>query len=91
MRSRRGTRDPQAGLVYHAVVEGEHADVPAVVDVVASDDGIPVVLHPDARQRVVADLVIFINPLKRREEVEFRPSPCIFTGARRCCVPERDL
>lgn len=34
---------------HHAVVEGEHAHVPPVVDVVASDDGVAVVLHPDPR------------------------------------------
>lgn len=57
------SRPGAAAPLYHAVVEGEHAHVPAVVDVVASDDGIPVVLHPDPGQRVVADLVVFVNPL----------------------------
>lgn len=48
---------------YHAVVEGEHAHVAPVVDVVASDDGVAVVFHPDSRQRVVANLIIFVNSL----------------------------
>lgn len=34
--------------IYHAVIEGEHADVASVVDVVTSNDGITVVLHPNS-------------------------------------------
>ena len=45
------------------MVEGEHPHVSAVVDVVPSDDGVAVVLHPDARQRVVGDLVVLVHAL----------------------------
>ena len=34
--------------IYHAVIEGEHADVSSVVDVVTSNDGVTVVFHPDS-------------------------------------------
>lgn len=33
---------------YHAVIEGEHADISSVVDVVTSNDGIAVVFHPNS-------------------------------------------
>ena len=45
------------------MVEREHAHVSAMVDVVPSNDGVAVVLHPDARQRVVGDLVVLVHPL----------------------------
>lgn len=32
---------------HHAVVKREHADISAMMDVVASDDGVAVVFHPD--------------------------------------------
>lgn len=45
------------------MIEGEHSDVSAVVDVVAPDDGVAVVLHPNPREGIVADLIIFIYAL----------------------------
>lgn len=57
---------------YHAVVKGEHAHVSAVVDVVPSDDRVAVVLHPDAGQSVVGDLVVFVNSLNdKKKKVSF--------------------
>lgn len=56
---------------YHAVVKGEHAHVSAVVDVVPSDDRVAVVLHPDAGQSVVGDLVVFVNSLNDKKKKGF--------------------
>ena len=52
--------------IYHAVVKREDADVSTVVDVVAPYDGVAVVFHPDARERIVADLVVFVDALQHR-------------------------
>jgi len=54
----------EVAVVHHAVVEGEHAHVSAVVDVVAPYDGVAMVLHPDAHQGVVADLVVLVDALR---------------------------
>lgn len=35
-------------FIYHAVVKGEHSNVSPVVDVVTSNDGVPVVFHPNS-------------------------------------------
>lgn len=45
------------------MVEGEHPHISAMVDMVPSDDGVAVVFHPDARQRVVGDLVVLVHSL----------------------------
>lgn len=34
--------------IYHAVVKGEHSDVPSMVDVVSSNNGITVVFYPNS-------------------------------------------
>ena len=52
--------------VSHAVVEGENADVAAVVNVVATHNRIGVVLHPHARQGVSTYLVVFVGALHER-------------------------
>lgn len=54
--------------IYHAVVEGKHPDVPSVMNVVSSDDGVAVVFHPDACQSIVGDLVVLIYTLEREGE-----------------------
>ena len=55
-------RRSRVGL-YHAMVKREHPHISAVVDVVSSDDGVAVVFHPDACQRVVGDLVVLVHSL----------------------------
>ena len=52
--------------VAHAVVEGEYADVAAVVNVVSPHNRIRVILHPNARQRVATDLVVLVCTLRER-------------------------
>ena len=49
--------------IAESVVEGEDADVAAVVDVVAPHDRVGVILHPYAGQGVAADLVVFVETL----------------------------
>jgi len=49
--------------LYLAIVEREYADIAAVVYVVAPHDGVGVILHPDAGQRVPTDLIILIQAL----------------------------
>lgn len=51
---------------YHAVVKRENAHISAVMDVVPSDDWVAVVFHPDTSQRIVRDLVVFINSLNEK-------------------------
>ena len=53
--------------MYHAMVESEDPHISSVVDVVASDDGVAMIFHPDSRQSIVGDLVVFIDALEERE------------------------
>ncbi len=55
---------PPSARTHHAVVEGEDAHVPAMVDVIAAHDRVGVVLHPDTRQRVPTDLIVLVNALE---------------------------
>ena len=70
--------------VYHAVVEGEHADVSPVVDVVASYDGVAVVFHPDARQRIVADLIVLVDALETHTRERGGVKGGLRRGSRSC-------
>lgn len=47
------------------MVESKNAHIPAMVDVITPDDWISMVFHPDASQRVVWDLVVLIDSLKK--------------------------
>ena len=49
--------------ISQSVVEGEYADVAAVVDVIAPHHRIGVVLHPDAGQSVPANFVVLVKTL----------------------------
>lgn len=49
------------------MIEREHSHIASVVDVVTPNDGITVVLHPNSCQRIVADFIVLINALQRRE------------------------
>lgn len=52
---------------HHAVVEREDSYVPPVMDVIASDDGVAVVFHPDASEGIVGDLIVFVDALQGRD------------------------
>ena len=52
--------------IAHAVVEGEDADVAAVMNVVATHDRVRVILHPHSRQRIATYLVVFVGTLAAR-------------------------
>ena len=55
---------------HHAVVEGEDAHVSAVVDVVPSDDRVTMVFHPDPCQSVVGDLIVLVDSLGTKNELQ---------------------
>lgn len=40
-------------VAYHAVIERKDAHIPAMVDVITSDDWVAMVFHPYASQSVV--------------------------------------
>lgn len=48
---------------YQAIIERENPHIPSVVDVIPPHDRIGVVLHPNAGERVPADLVILVRSL----------------------------
>lgn len=49
---------------HEAILEGEDADIAAVVYVVAAHDGVGEVLDPDAGERVARDLVVLVGALR---------------------------
>lgn len=49
---------------YQSVIEGKNAHIPPVVDVIPTHDRIGEILHPNARQGVSTDLVVFVGPLR---------------------------
>lgn len=54
------------------MVEREDSYVPSVMNVIPSDDGVPVVFHPDASEGIVGDLIVFIDALEgQRTQVHY--------------------
>jgi hypothetical protein len=56
--------------ISQSIVESEDADVSAVVDMIATHDGVCVILHPDTCQRVAADFVVLIKTLSMVGDVK---------------------
>lgn len=50
--------------IAESVVEGENANVAAVVDMIAAHHRISVILNPDAGQGIPADFIVFVKTLR---------------------------
>lgn len=55
--------DIVAFKIAETIIERKDANVSAVMNMIPSHDGVGVILHPDARESVAADLVIFVQTL----------------------------